>query len=314
MLVKVFDLTTEKEGTAVALGFNKQDGWRSILNVVINGNMYEASMRSTLNRNIECKKSSCITCKERHTDKCRYNRYGGGYKLCIEIGVERNQRAAYVPKKNNNELLAVAMENGNIKAWLEKDWNEKRWKGFGRYDDFSEEEFSNVARWGGVLQFNVPMIDWATFNQKRENRLEFLESEIKEMAWCAVKTGYLELNYSESRISMSFEDKETSTYWYELEDEYKELGGSFSDIFDTVVSYIKEKASEEDMRMWTLQFYDEINFYAADPKESVRGKCCIEKLYLDWKYELVECSEYPEEAAEDLLQTNIWDKVEVEEE
>jgi hypothetical protein len=304
-LVKVFDLTTEKEGTAVAVGFKKQDGWRSILNVVINGNMYEASMRSTLNRNIECKKSSCITCKVRHTDKCRYNRHCMGRKLCVEIGAQHS-RVAYVPN-NDSELLAVAVDNGIVRSYCEKYDDECNWNSLQEYEDFNSMHFCNAFKWGGVLHFDVPMIEWKSFRQKIDKRFEFLKNSIKEMEWQAVNENYIEINHADYELRLGFWDNDKLAYWDELLAEYYELGGSFSDIFDEVESYIKQRASEEGAKLWWLEEWDVLKYYSVDKKGSFRGKHCIERTYMDMKYDLIENADCPEDKVGCNMDTNIFD-------
>lgn len=310
LLVNVFDLTTEKEGTAVSIGYNKQDGSHSILNVVINGNMYEASMRPTLERNIKCKKSSCLACKERNADKCRYNRYGGGYKLCVEIGTG-HKKVAYVPD-NNRELLAVAVDNGIVRSYCEKYDDECTWKSFREYEDFYSMNFGNAFKWGGVFHFDVPMIEWKIFRQKIDKRFEFLKNRIKEMEWQAVNERYIEVNHADYELHLAFIDHDDSAYWDELLEEYYELGGSFDDIFDEVEYYIKQRASEEGAKVWWLEEWDVLKYYSVDKKGSFEGKYCIERMYMDMKYDLIENADCPEDKVGCNMDTNIFDNKEVE--
>jgi hypothetical protein len=326
LLVNVFDLTTEKEGTAVAIGYNEQGvenededeeqeevhrGSDAILNVVINGNMYEASMRPTLERSMKCKKSSCLACKERNADKCRYNRYGGGYKLCVEIGTG-HKKVAYERCKYYDKLLAVAVDNnGKVKAWLaQHGCNDKIWYGFGYHDDFNKMEFNNVSRWGGFLQLDVPMIDWATFYKRKNDRCKFLESEIQKLAWRAANEGYLDINRQDYELYMEFKDKETFEYWRTIEKEYTELGGfNYCDIFDLVEFYVDKMADKNNMKLWVLEVFDGRLFYTVDPKGSLRGRHRLAFIYRDWEYEITTTStEYTAEMIAKEFHTNIWDK------
>jgi hypothetical protein len=312
LLVNVFDLTTEKAGTAVAIEYNKQDGSHSILNVVINGNMYEASMRPTLERNIKCKKSSCLACKERNADKCRYNRYGGGYKLCVEIGARHN-KVAYDTENCTNELLAVAVGvDSNVKAYYEKYEGKQIWRQIG-YGNFNDMTFSNTLKWGGVIQLDVPVIDWETFNKRREERLDYLENELKELSWRAVNEGYFEVNDADYEMDARFNDQETQKYWNEVEEEYKGHGGyHYHDITEVLEDYIKDRASEEGARLWWIEEWDVLKYYTVDPKGSFRGKYRMEKIYMDMKYDLIEYADCPEDKVGCNMDTNIFDNEEVE--
>jgi hypothetical protein len=168
--------------------------------------------------------------------------------------------------------------------------------------------FSNASKWGGVLHFDVPMIDWKIFKQKIEKRIEFLENSIKEMEWQAVNENYIEINDADYELHLGFRDNDKSAYWDELLAEYYELGGSFDDIFDEVENYIKQRASEEGAKLWWLEEWDVLKYYSADKKGSFRGKYCIERMYMDMKYNLVEYADYPEDKIGCDLGTNIFDK------
>ena len=176
-LVKVFDLTTEKEGTAVAVGYKKldlEDKYKTIISVVINGNMYEASYKSIRSQGKTCRKNSCLNCRERNGGNCRFNRYVGGWKLCVKIH-GNYEHVKYETSGYDDELLAVGVKNGSVVTYqTKKNWH-KKWYNFENDDELqykSKYKFRNASFWGGILEYDVPVIDWNTFNQNRLQRVE----------------------------------------------------------------------------------------------------------------------------------------------
>lgn len=309
-LVKIFDLTTETEGTAVAVGYkehNTGDKYKTVLNVVIKGNMYEASYRSILSQETTCKKKGCLKCDERNSRNCRYNRYGGGWKLCVEIGKERPNRVKYGMSDSNSELLAVAVEDGGVRAYLKKTCiNEESWCILHDFNNFNDKHFKNATRWGGILEYNVPVINWKEFNKKREKRLEELSSLLLGLSWQAVKEDGFELYNEECNVYAMLSSKKMRKAFDRAVVEYKRLGGDIYDVFEEIDVYFGDMCRQEKLELWWIQV-DEFKYIClADKKGNMRGKNRMMRYYDELVDMFVNDFEWEKEEAIQNIDTNLF--------
>ena len=313
-LVKIFDQTTEKEGTAVAVGYKHKDDdkYKTVINVVINGNVYEATYQSIKSQNPTCQENSCLTCNKRSSGECRYNRYGGGWKLCIKIGGQYD-RVAYEVTDRDKTLLAVAKDNGVVKAYLETSYRNgkkaKTWHEVGERETFEDMKFANTLKWGGVLYYDVPVIDWNTFNEKKAARLKVLEEVLTCLSWEAVKQGYFELDKSCGDVHTKFQDQTAQQYFDSAYEQYCEFGENKGDIFGCIDGYFWDMCLEEDMHLWEIESEDYLCRYAADTKGEDKRHQELAKYYAELINDLVTESDWSLEMAEEYYKTNLWDRV-----
>lgn len=308
-LVKVFDLTTETEGTAVAVGYkehNTGDKYNTVLNVVIKGNMYEASYRSILSQETTCKKKGCLKCDERNSGNCRYNRYGGGWKLCVEIS-KRCGSVKYYERETTDELIAVAMQDGEFKAHLYRNDSGKLIWDTRSYEDFNRSKFINATFWGGLLEYDVPVIDWSEFNPKREARLKELKQQILELCWQSAREGTILIYSEEMEVYPSFRNRETASVYEAVYDEYYELDGDICHLDENIEEYIKAKADEKNMKLWYIKVEEIKVCYAVDQKNEVRGKHRMLMEYDDEINMYVKDCEWEYEDAVHYVQTNLFE-------
>lgn len=313
-LVKIFDQTTEKEGTGVAVGYKHKDNdkYKTVINVVINGNMYEATYQSIKDQSPTCKKNSCLTCDMRRSNQCRYNRYGGGWKLCINIGAQY-ERATYDATDRDKMLLAVAKDNGEVKAYLETSYRngkkEKTWHEVGERETFEDMKFANTLKWGGVFYYDVPVIDWNTFSKNSENRLMDLRDLLLVLSWEAVKQGYFQVDRSCGDVYTKFQDKTLQQYFDSTYDEYCELGRENNDVFECIDGYFEDMCLEEDMHLWKIESEEYLCIYAADVKGEDKRYHELTRYYTNLVSDTVTESDWSLEMAEEYYKTNLWDRV-----
>jgi hypothetical protein len=149
-------------------------------------------------------------------------------------------------------------------------------------------------------------IDWQKIGQLRRDRIKCLEGKIKELAWQAARENYIEFNDAEYEPIPKFKDAETADYWGELVEKYEELEVlGERNIFNKIESYITDRAYAEDMQLWTVHMREEMNCLSVDEIGSSRGRRIIQKLYKDWKEQLVKYEGYKVDMVDKVLTTNI---------
>lgn len=313
-LVKIFDQTTEKEGTAVAVGYKHEDDdkYKTVINVVINGNMYEATYQNIKSQDPTCHENTCLTCNKRSSGGCRYNRYGGGWKLCINIGGQYERVAYEVDRMHpDRELLAVVKDNGVVKAYLETSYRNgtKKWHEVNEREPFEDMKFANTLKWGGVFYYDVPVIDWTVFGEKREERLIDLQSLLLRLGWEAAKQGYFEIDKSCGDIHTKFEDQTAQQYFDSVFEQYCELGGEIEVVFENIGGYCRDMCLEENMHLWEIESEDYLCRYAADVKWEDKRHEELARYYIELVSDFVTESQWSLEMVEEYFKTNLWDRV-----
>ena len=311
-LVKIFDLTTETEGTAVAVGYknlDKDNKYETIINVVVNGYAYEATYKTILSQNKVCMKNSCIKCKQRADSECRFNRYGGGWRLCIEIkkGIHKT---TYDCNDTYRKLLAVAKEDGIIKACFKETHNIRCWQRIGENEYMDKMKCINTTFWGGVYEYDVPVIDWKVFRERQKERLGELRDALLELCWKSANERYIIMSYDENRVEAYFKDNEDNIIFNKVLKEYNELNIDQDDIIDDIESYLKNLCDEKNKEFLYAECQDYETAYAVDTKGGFSARSKLQEYYNELVMVLKNECEYSEETINYLMNTNIWSSLE----